>query len=371
LVHLLDGLFFTLSCFYLLIEAIIIHQSIEETDVNLLTLTLFYPIDRLTKPNQAVHGDYYNQVSVVIAKSTMTKKSIPKDLAAKREYFRLSVARHRAKRANTTADLQTSINAARQRLGLPPKTFPTTPNSSISKRDTSKLKLVYLPPEEELKQMTPEELSKWKVDERKKRKLARAREKKVWEDQLRAEWRRELIDLERRVKVLDEAAREFVDPIVVEENNIKNGGELEDVADGVAMENVKVEQVVSIEEDLKPESVKSNKVELDNKTSKKMEVTVSTNNEISQDLFTLNHDIMGSQDFYHILYDTSSGHQDVMVMTSKDLDFVTEDELEEEFTIFDGEELFTSMDELIPVEDMEKKDLLFENLILHVFDDSA
>jgi hypothetical protein len=68
--------------------------------------------------------------------------------------------------------------------------------------------------------------------------LAKAREKKVWEDQLRAEWRMELIDLERQVKELDDAVREFAESIVVEDNNESNGGELlEEVAGGVAVKN--------------------------------------------------------------------------------------------------------------------------------------
>jgi hypothetical protein len=297
----------------------------------------------------------------------MARKSIPKEPAAKREYGRLLVARHRAKKAATTAHLQTSINAARQRLGLPPKTFLTTSNA-MSKRGSPKM--VYLPPKEEMAQMTSKELTKWKVKERKKRKLAKAREKKVWEDQLRAEWRMELIDLERQVKELDDAVREFAEPIVVEDNNESNGGELlEEVAGGVAVKNVKIEQAVSMEVDLQPESIKSNNFELDNKTSKKMEVTVATNDEISQDLCTLNLDIMDSQEFDQISYDIISCHQDVL--TSKDLDFATEDELEDKFTIFDGEELFTSMDELIPVEDVRKEDLLFGNSITNMFDDST
>jgi hypothetical protein len=79
---------------------------------------------------------------------------------------------------------------------------------------------------------------------------------------------------------------------------------------------------------------------------------------------------MDSQEFDQMPYDIISCHQDVL--TSKDLDFATEDKLEDKlFTIFDGEELFTSMDELIPVEDVRKEDLLFGNSITNMFDNST
>lgn len=175
----------------------------------------------------------------------MTKTSIPKDPAARREYGRLSVALHRAKKAAYVSNLQNSVNYHRERLGLPPRHFSdhnnNTNGGSSSRRGSAKL--VYLPPEEMLRRMTAEELTEWKVEERRKRKLQRAREIKAAEDRRTRELKEELNELERRVGELDAAVQVFVEPVVEEESAV--GAAEEAVESGVDAAVFEMEEVPS------------------------------------------------------------------------------------------------------------------------------
>ena len=143
----------------------------------------------------------------------MTKRSTPKDSAARREYGRLSVALHRAKKAAYLSDLQDSINYHRERVGLPPRDFFNGSDGSNNRKGSKKL--VYLPSEEMLVQITKEELTQWKINERRKRKRARGRERKMAEDQEMRELRKELTELEGMVGELDTGVEVYVKPVVV------------------------------------------------------------------------------------------------------------------------------------------------------------
>ena len=64
--------------------------------------------------------------------------------------------------------------------------------------------------------MTNEELSSWKKEERRKRKIQRAHDKKVLEDMKFQELKDELAHLEKLVKQLDDGVKEFVETVAVE-----------------------------------------------------------------------------------------------------------------------------------------------------------
>eukprot|EP00956_Cyclotella_meneghiniana_P024422 scaffold48951_cov92-Cyclotella_meneghiniana.AAC.5 len=63
--------------------------------------------------------------------------------------------------------------------------------------------------------MTKEELTQWKINERRKRKRARGRERKMAEDQKMRELRKELTELEGMVGELDTGVEVYVKPVVV------------------------------------------------------------------------------------------------------------------------------------------------------------
>ena len=147
----------------------------------------------------------------------MAKKPI-KDLASRREYYRLSVAVHRAKKAKSLADIQKSINCHREKLGLPLKNF-TKPKHSMKGCS----RVIYLPPEEELAKMSKQELSTWKKEEQRKRKIQRAHEKKVLDEIEMRELKEELANLVECVRQLDDGVKKFAKPVTNEGLGKMNG----------------------------------------------------------------------------------------------------------------------------------------------------
>ena len=147
----------------------------------------------------------------------MAKKPI-KDLASRRKYYHLSIAVHRAKKAKSLADIQKSINCHHEKIGLLLKNLTKPKHSSKGYH-----RVIYLPPEEELAKMSKQELSAWKKEEQRKRKIQRAHEKKVLDEIEMRELKEELANLVECVRQLDDGVKKFAKPVTNEGLGKMNG----------------------------------------------------------------------------------------------------------------------------------------------------
>jgi hypothetical protein len=328
----------------------------------------------------------------------MAKNSIPKDPASRREYGRLSVALHRAKKAAAVTNIQNSINHHRQLLGMPPREFTAVKLTRLSNQ-----KMVYLPPEEELAKMTGDELSKWKTEERRKRKLQRAREKKELEDKMAMSLKAELADLERRVKELDDGARSFVQPVAAADTLVNDI-----IAERVQIDaTAKSVESEAVSDEAKPKAAKTEK-DLDQKpkatknastiskvdTSSDGNTSMATKNAFTismvdtssdgktskAEFFSLDLDMEPPEDFDPIPMDPLSnatiGIQDFVDMDDEyavDMLF-KDDDKGRDFQIDDEFPIISTADEMFEPEDLfgddaiKDGDLLFGNSLVDVFD---
>lgn len=306
----------------------------------------------------------------------MPKKAIPKDAAARREYGRLSVALHRAKKAAAVTNLQNSINYNRQLLGMPPREFT---KAKLTRKGSQKM--VYLPPEEEMAKMTGQQLTEWKAEERRKRKLQRAREKKVLEDLMAKELRDELTDLERRVKELDDGARNFVKPVA------KVTLKLEDMVVEAATKNTHtpepVQSTTFAPDDAKTEVAKTD-TNLDQKPKAiKNEVTISKVDESTEtktELFTLDLGMKAPDEFDPIPFDpvqdSTKTNQDFVDLYDEEVcDMFDVDTKVLDFAVDDEFPIDNTSDDVLDYGKMDEgnvignEELLF-GTISDIFDDS-
>lgn len=313
----------------------------------------------------------------------MAKKSIPKDPTARREYGRLSVALHRAKKAATVTNIQNNINHHRQLLGMPPREFATP---KLSRRGSQKL--VYLPPDEELAKMSNEELTQWKAEERRKRKLQRAREKKMLEDAMVKELKAELADLERRVRELDDGARFFVQPVAAAEALVEDIITERSKIDDTTEPPVKSEEFV-LDEAFQPEAVKSEN-DLDRKPKAiKNEFTISKVDTSSDgktfkaELFSIDLDMEPPQEFDPIPLDPLSNatigiedfagmDEDIAVeMLFKDDENGHDFQADDEFPITSTSDEIFEQEDLIGDNAIGVGDLMFGNSLVNVFDNGV
>ncbi|KAL3784631.1 hypothetical protein ACHAWO_009895 [Cyclotella atomus] len=306
----------------------------------------------------------------------MAKNSIPKDPASRREYGRLSVALHRAKKAAAVTNIQNSINHHRQLLGMPPREFTAVKLTRLSNQ-----KMVYLPPEEELAKMTGDELSKWKTEERRKRKLQRAREKKELEDKMAMSLKAELADLERRVKELDDGARSFVQPVaadIIAKRIIAERFQIDGTAKSVESE--------AVSDEAKPKAAKTEK-DLDQKPKATKNAFTISNVDTSNDgktskaeLFSLDLDMELPEDFDPIPLDPLSnatiGIQDfvdldddyAVDMLFKDDDQGRDFQIDDEFPVISTSDEMFEPEDLVGDDAIGDGDLLFGNSLVDVFD---
>lgn len=130
----------------------------------------------------------------------VVKQKCSPSLNEVREYRRVKVAVCRANKIRVVKDLQDGINSYRAKLGLPPKDF--SKKSSGTRK--GKPRPNYEPPLEMRAHMTKEEISAWKVAERKKRRNIKARAEKEKEDEMVRDLRMELKQLRQQVGELSE-----------------------------------------------------------------------------------------------------------------------------------------------------------------------
>jgi hypothetical protein len=306
----------------------------------------------------------------------MAKNSIPKDPASRREYGRLSVALHRAKKAAAVTNIQNSINHHRQLLGMPPREFTAVKLTRLSNQ-----KMVYLPPEEELAKMTGDELSKWKTEERRKRKLQRAREKKELEDKMAMSLKAELADLERRVKELDDGARSFVQPVAAADTLVNDI-----IAERVQIDaTAKSVESEAVSDEAKPKAAKTEK-DLDQKPKATKNAFTISNVDTSNDgktskaeLFSLDLDMELPEDFDPIPLDPLSnatiGIQDfvdldddyAVDMLFKDDDQGRDFQIDDEFPVISTSDEMFEPEDLVGDDAIGDGDLLFGNSLGDVF----